>query len=128
MGAGRHVAVFAGAGGVGNWAIQLCKIAGCTVTATASARNHELLQRLGASGCIDYSTTEWSRAFDAPPDVIFDLMGGDDEIKALRLLPRDGHYLNIMNSGWITKFGKPGFLFGMGIAGLYRGLLQHVIG
>lgn len=128
-GAGRHMIVLAGAGGVGNWAVQLAKVAGCEVSATASGRNHEFLRDLGADHCIDYNTQDWAAAAKKlAPDTVFDLMGGDDEIRSLRLLPRDGHYLNIMNSGWVTKFGKPGFVVGMGMVGLYRAMLQHIIG
>lgn len=123
--------VLAGAGGVGNWAIQLGKVAGCRVSTTASSRNHKFLEELGADHCIDYNTQDWAAAakeLEQPPDIVFDLMGGDDEIKSLRLLPRNGHYMNILNSGWMTKFGKPGFVIAMGMVGVYRGLLQHMIG
>lgn len=131
VGAGRHMLVLAGAGGVGNWAIQLGKVAGCEVSATASSRNHEFLRDLGADRCVDYNTEDWAasaKEFTNVPDTVFDLMGGDDEVRSLRLLPRNGHYLNIMNSGWVTKFGKPGFMITLGMVGLYRGVLQHVIG
>jgi len=130
-GAGRHLLVLAGAGGVGNWAIQLGKVTGCEVTATASSHNHQFLKLLGADRCIDYNTEDWVgqvKALQKVPDSVFDLMGGDDELRSLRLLPRSGHYMNIMNSGWVTKYGKPGFIVTMAMVAMYRGLLQHVIG
>jgi NADPH:quinone reductase-like Zn-dependent oxidoreductase len=45
-----------GAGGVGGFAVQLCKHIGATVITTASGRNHEFVKSLGADHVIDYNT------------------------------------------------------------------------
>ncbi|UDM19643.1 NADP-dependent oxidoreductase [Clavibacter michiganensis] len=47
-GAGDTVLVHGGSGGVGLMAVQLARIAGATVVATASERNHGVLRDLGA--------------------------------------------------------------------------------
>ncbi|WP_316317091.1 NADP-dependent oxidoreductase [Clavibacter michiganensis] len=47
-GAGDTVLVHGGSGGVGLMAVQLARIAGATVVATASERNHDVLRDLGA--------------------------------------------------------------------------------
>ncbi|KAK1994766.1 zinc-binding dehydrogenase [Colletotrichum falcatum] len=44
---------------VGMYAVQLAKMAGLRVIATASKRNHELLKRLGADVTIDYRDAHW---------------------------------------------------------------------
>jgi len=46
--------VWSGASSVGQFAVQLAKLAGLTVVATASPKNHELLKSLGATHVFDY--------------------------------------------------------------------------
>jgi NADPH:quinone reductase-like Zn-dependent oxidoreductase len=53
---GEVVLVTAGAGGVGGFAIQLAKLAGATVIATCSAKNFDIVKKLGADYAIDYNT------------------------------------------------------------------------
>jgi NADPH:quinone reductase-like Zn-dependent oxidoreductase len=45
-----------GAGGVGGFAVQICKQIGATIITTASGRNHEFVKSLGADHVIDYNT------------------------------------------------------------------------
>ncbi len=45
-----------GAGGVGGFAVQICKNIGATVITTASGVNHEFVKSLGADHIIDYNT------------------------------------------------------------------------
>jgi len=52
---GETVVITAGAGGVGGFAIQLAKQAGCEVITTCSAKNFEFVKKLGADHCIDYN-------------------------------------------------------------------------
>ena len=52
--AGEHVLVHGGAGAVGIFAIQLARLRGVHVTATASARNLALILQLGVEQVIDY--------------------------------------------------------------------------
>src|SRR5215211_655751 len=51
---GKKVLIHGGSGGVGTFGLQLARHAGATVYTTASARNHELVTRLGADVAIDY--------------------------------------------------------------------------
>lgn len=48
-----------GTSSVGKYAVQLAKMAGLFVIATASKRNHELLKQLGADATIDYNDADW---------------------------------------------------------------------
>jgi enoyl reductase len=48
VGEGDTVLIHAAAGGVGSFAVQIARAAGATVIGTASQRNHEYLQALGA--------------------------------------------------------------------------------
>ena len=51
------VLVWGGASNVGNMAIQLARLAGLNIYATASEKNHEYLRSLGANKLFDYSST-----------------------------------------------------------------------
>lgn len=53
---GQTILVQGGAGGVGGFAIQIAAKLGLEVITTASARNFEWVQSLGATWCIDYGT------------------------------------------------------------------------
>ncbi len=56
---GQTVLIHGGAGGVGVFAVQLARLAGAQVLATASARNREFLRELGAMEIIDYTITRF---------------------------------------------------------------------
>jgi len=51
---GRHIFIDGGAGGVGSFAIQFAKVAGCFVYTTCSAHNVAYCKSLGADVVIDY--------------------------------------------------------------------------
>jgi len=52
--AGQNVLIHGGAGGVGSFAVQFAKTSGAKVIATASAKNLETLEKLGADTALDY--------------------------------------------------------------------------
>ena len=55
LSAGQTVLIQGGSGGVGSFAIQLAKLRGAKVYATASTANQDLLKELGADVAIDYT-------------------------------------------------------------------------
>jgi len=57
--AGDQVLITAGAGGVGHFAVQIARILGASVVATASPQHHEFLHRLGAAVVIDHTKPGW---------------------------------------------------------------------
>ena len=59
IGAGDQVLITAGAGGVGHFAVQIARILGAEVVATASPQHHEFLHRLGAAVVIDHTKPDW---------------------------------------------------------------------
>jgi len=59
LGAGDRVLITAGAGGVGHFAVQIARILGAFVVATANPQHHEFLHRLGAAVVIDHTKPDW---------------------------------------------------------------------
>jgi NADPH2:quinone reductase len=91
VGTGDRVLIHNGSGGVGGFAIQLARLAGATVVATASERNHEYLESLGATP-IAYGAGLAERALAASPggfDVVLDF-AGDGSLDASESTMRDG--------------------------------------
>jgi NADPH:quinone reductase-like Zn-dependent oxidoreductase len=86
---GQSVLVHAGAGGVGQFAIQLAKRAGARVIATASTPNHELLRRLGAEVLIDYRTADFAAGLK-DIDVVLDTVGGQTRAKSWPVVRQGG--------------------------------------
>lgn len=91
--AGERVLIHAGAGGVGNFAIQLAKVRGAHVITTTSTANVELVKSLGADEVIDYTKQDFSTLRDL--DVVFDTLGGDIQLKSLATLRRGGRIVTI---------------------------------
>ena len=92
--AGEHVLVHGGAGAVGIFAIQLARLCGAHVTATASARNLAFVLQLGAEQVIDYHAVRFE---DTVPemDVIFDTVGGDTLQRSWGILKPGGRMITI---------------------------------
>ena len=59
IGAGDQILITAAAGGVGHFAVQIARILGASVVATASPQHHEFLHRLGAAVVIDHTRPDW---------------------------------------------------------------------
>lgn len=91
---GQRVLIHAGAGGVGSLAIQLAKGMGAWVAATCSGRNVELVRGLGADEVVDYTAEDpASRLRDL--DVVFDMLGGDSELRSIAMTRRGGVVMGI---------------------------------
>jgi NADPH:quinone reductase-like Zn-dependent oxidoreductase len=86
---GQRVLIHGGAGGVGHYAVQLAKWRGGYVIATASAKNHELLDKLGVDEVIDYSTQRFEKlARDV--DIVLDPIGGETQERSWQVLKKGG--------------------------------------
>ena len=79
---GDTVLIQAGAGGVGNFAVQLAKAAGARVLATGRRDNEALIRSLGADEVIDYRATRFEDEVNRltggrGADAAYDTVGGD---------------------------------------------------
>jgi NADPH:quinone reductase-like Zn-dependent oxidoreductase len=54
-----RVLITAAAGALGHFAVQLARLAGAEVVATAAARDHEFVHRLGAVEVVDHDDPDW---------------------------------------------------------------------
>src|SRR5262249_58543737 len=73
--AGQTVLVHGGAGNVGAYAVQLAKLAGLHVVATAGSADVSYVRRLGAGTVIDYRTRRFADLVDGC-DVVLATVGG----------------------------------------------------
>lgn len=79
---GDRVLVHAAAGGVGQAALQICRLKGAEVLATASPSKHERLRQAGAAHCIDYTSQDFAAEVrritgGRGVDLVLDAVGGD---------------------------------------------------
>lgn len=122
--AGTTVLVHAGSGGVGVAAIQLAKLAGATVVATASSEEKRAYARdSGADDVRDYAEIDGLRV-----DVVIDPVGGDVFTKSLPLLNPLGTIVAIGFAGGLWQDPSVQWLVGRNAAvvGLYLGRLMKL--
>ena len=92
---GDRVLIHAGAGGVGSLAIQLAKIKGAHVSATAGPDNQELLKSLGVDQPINYREKEFAKELNGM-DFVLDTLGGDVLKQSMLVLKERGRLLSIV--------------------------------
>jgi NADPH:quinone reductase-like Zn-dependent oxidoreductase len=91
---GERVLVHGGAGAVGVFVIQIARLRGAEVIATASSRNAEFVAKLGAQAAIDYAATPFEQhAKDV--DIVFDCVGGDTLRRSWSVLKPGGRMVTI---------------------------------
>ena len=91
---GDKVLIHAGAGGVGNFAIQIAKSFGAYVATTASGKNEEFVKSLGADQVIDYKKEDFSEMLH-DFDIVLDSMGGEIQTKSYKVLKPHGKLVSV---------------------------------
>jgi NADPH:quinone reductase-like Zn-dependent oxidoreductase len=91
---GHTILIHGGAGAVGAYAVQLASHAGATVIATASGDDEAYLKSIGASRVIDYREARFEKALREKVDVVFDLVGGDTQMRSFLVLKEGGHLVS----------------------------------
>lgn len=91
---GAKVLVHAGAGGVGSFAVQLAKLAGAHVTATASQANADFVRSLGADMVIDYRRQDFA-TLAKDVDIVIDTVGGDTLERSIGIIRPGGRLVSI---------------------------------
>jgi len=99
--AGETILIHAAAGGVGGFGVQLAKDHGAVVWATASGRNKEYVQDLGASKVVDYTQEDFGKAirsqYPAGVDAVFDCIGGEVLQKSAEIVKEGGRLISIVD-------------------------------
>lgn len=106
---GETVLIHGAAGGVGQFAAQLARLAGASVIGTASARNHDHLRGLGVEPVGYGSELEAAVRRLAPNgvDVVVDLVGGDALDRSDALAAANARVGSITNGdGAIARGGE----------------------
>lgn len=86
---GDRVLVHGGAGGVGNYAIQIARHIGCYVITTVSGADRAFVKELGADEVIDYRTQTFEKEVKEV-DFVLDTIGGDNFVRSLDVLKPEG--------------------------------------
>ncbi len=93
---GERVLVHAAAGSVGVFAVQLARMHGAHVIATASSRNLKLVAELGAEEVIDYQSSRFEEQTQKV-DVVFDGVGGETLDRSWGMLKPGGRLVTIVD-------------------------------
>ena len=99
---GDTVLVHAGAGGVGNFAVQLAKAAGARVLATGRSVNKDLITSLGADEVIDYQKVKFEDEVlrltgGKGVDAAFDTVGGDTVSRSIQVVRPYGKLATVVS-------------------------------
>ena len=100
---GESVLIHAGAGGVGSFAIQLAKAMGAYVFTTCSAKNHDLVKKLGADCIINYQTKDYMAVIQHETqgigvDLLLDTIGGTTIQESLEIIRPYGRLVSIVDT------------------------------
>jgi NADPH:quinone reductase-like Zn-dependent oxidoreductase len=93
---GQTVLIHGGSGGVGSFAIQIAKLRGARVIATASTANQDLLKQLGADVAIDYTKQKFEEiAHDV--DLVLDPVGRDTLARSYGAVKKSGIVVTLVS-------------------------------
>jgi NADPH:quinone reductase-like Zn-dependent oxidoreductase len=81
----KRVLVHGAAGNVGAYAVQLAKRVAAEVVATAFSSDVPFVEKLGAHGVVDVSTSRFEQAVSGM-DVVLDTVGGETQIRSFDVL------------------------------------------
>ncbi|MFJ6414811.1 NAD(P)-dependent alcohol dehydrogenase [Terribacillus saccharophilus] len=91
---GQKVLIYGASGSVGSYAVQIAKHFGANVTGVCSTSNLEWVKSLGADKVIDYTSEDFSTGAELY-DVIFEAVNKSSFTDCIKVLKKDGTYINI---------------------------------
>lgn len=103
--AGNNILIQAGAGGVGHFAVQIAKMMGAHVTATASAKNIVFVKALGADDVIDYTKQPFEDAVNNL-DFVLDALGGDTLKRSIQIVKAGGKIVSLPSGAIIDEINE----------------------
>jgi NADPH:quinone reductase-like Zn-dependent oxidoreductase len=107
---GERVLVHGAGGAVGHWLVQLAKLRGAEVIATASGKQLGTVAALGARKVIDYREQRFEDI--GPVAVVFDLVGGETQERSWAMLGDGGRLVSTVSPPAPQRNGAKGtFVF-----------------
>ena len=103
--AGDNILIQAGAGGVGHFAVQIAKIIGAHVIATASAKNIDFVKGLGADEVIDYTKQPFEDAVSGLGFVL-DALGGDTLKRGIQTVKAGGKIVSLPSGALVDEISE----------------------
>src|SRR5262245_19893074 len=94
--AGQTALIHGAAGNVGAYAVQLAKLSGLHVVATAASIDLDYVRSLGAERVMDYRRDRYEESLTGM-DVVLDTVGGDTQQRSLRVLKPDGILVSVVS-------------------------------
>ncbi|HSX45932.1 MAG TPA: NADP-dependent oxidoreductase [Candidatus Saccharimonadia bacterium] len=91
----QKILIHGGAGGIGNFAVQIAHDIGAHVTATASAKDIDFVKSLGADEAIDYQSQDFTQLVK-DYDAVFDTVGGETNSKSYGVLKPGGTFVSML--------------------------------
>ncbi|MFT3794091.1 NADP-dependent oxidoreductase [Flavobacterium sp.] len=104
---GDRVLIHAAAGGVGHYAVQIAKILGAEVIGTASAKNIDFVQSLGADQVIDYSAQPFENAVK-DVDFVLDTLSGETLYRSINVVKNGGTIISLPSAGFNQEMVEAG--------------------
>lgn len=98
---GQSVLIVGASGGVGTFAVQIAKLLGARVAASASRANADLVRSLGADEVLDH--TSGDPLGPGPYDVVLDCFGRLRARDVARVLARRGRFVSLVPSRGIFR-------------------------
>jgi len=95
LAAGQTLLIQGGSGGVGSFAIQIAKVRGAKVYATASTGNQDLLKELGADVAIDYTKQKFEDVVKNV-DVVLETAGKETLERSYPVVKKGGYLVSIV--------------------------------
>jgi NADPH:quinone reductase-like Zn-dependent oxidoreductase len=94
--AGQTVLIHGAAGNVGAYAVQMAKQAGLHVVANAGSADLDYVRGLGAERVVDYKKERFEDSVSGV-DVVLDTVGGDTQLRSLRVLKPGGILVSVVS-------------------------------
>src|SRR5204862_6015075 len=104
---GQTVLIHGGSGGVGSFAIQIAKVRGAHVIATASTANQDLLKQLGADVAIDYTKQKFEEIVH-DVDVALLPVGGETMTRTYGVMKKGGTMATLISRADPAELEKRG--------------------
>jgi NADPH:quinone reductase-like Zn-dependent oxidoreductase len=109
---GHTVLIHGASGGVGSFAVQLAKLFGAKVIATARPENEALVRALGALHVVDYRAPDFAeqvrRIAPGGVDAVIDTVSARSATEALGLLKHAGHLVAVAGRPDLTAIPEFG--------------------